>query len=87
MNAKAGLGVAITSAQVNAASLTTSITLKGGGSAAGAAKTTPAYFKFFSGYSYLTGGSQVYSGSPATEGSISFINPTGTSSDTSFTAG
>ena len=87
MNAKAGLGVAISSSADILAASKTSLTLKGGGSTAGAAKTTPAYFKFFSGYSYLTGGSQVYSGSPATEGSISFINPTGTASDVSFTAG
>jgi len=85
MNAKAGLGEVFTIS--NGTANSASIALKGGGSAAGAAKTTPAYFKFFSGYSYLTGGSQVYSGSPATEGSISFVNPTGTSTGTSYTKG
>jgi hypothetical protein len=79
INAKASLGVAITSAGVLAASAT-SFTLKGGGSATAAAKTAPKYFKFFSGYTYPTGLDQ-------SETAINFSNPTGTASGTSYTAG
>ena len=79
INAKASLGVAITSAGVLAASAT-SLTLRGGGSATAAAKTAPKYFKFFSGYSYPTGLDQ-------SETAINFSNPTGTSSGTSYTHG
>jgi len=85
INAKASLGVAIVSASDILAASKTSLTLKGGGSATAAAKTAPKYFKFFSGYTYPTGGNQVFTS--GVEGSIDFSNPTGTASGTSFTGG
>lgn len=80
INAKASLGVAISSSADILAASKTSLTLKGGGSATAAAKTAPKYFKFFSGYTYPTGLDQ-------SESAINFSNPTGTASGTSYTAG
>ena len=80
INAKAGLGAAIVDSTDVLAASKTSITLKGGGSTAAAAKTAPKYFKYFSGYSYPTGLDQ-------SETAINFSNPTGTATGTSYTAG
>jgi len=78
INAKASLGEVFTIS--NATANSTSIQLKGGGSATAAAKTAPKYFKYFSGYTYPTGLDQ-------TETAINFSNPTGTASGTSYTKG
>lgn len=78
INAKAALGEVFTIS--NATANSTGIQLKGGGSAAAAAKTAPKYFKFFSGYSYPTGNDQ-------TETAINFSNPAGTANGTSYTNG
>lgn len=80
INAKASLGVAVSSSADILAASKTSLTLKGGGNATAAAKTAPKYFKYFSGYTYPTGLDQ-------TETAINFSNPTGTASGTSYTAG
>jgi len=78
INAKASVGVAVSSSADILAASKIALTLKGGGSATAAAKTAPKYFKYFSGYTYPTGLDQ-------SETAINFANPTGTASTTTAT--